>query len=1520
MAIRCGIDLGTTYSAISFFETYNNRVGRIDLNSADGANIIRSAVYYPDQNQSPVVGETAINAAKKFPERVIVGIKRSMGTDFKTTPIDGVRYTPQQVSAEILKTVVKDAEMFLGEEVKEVVITVPAYFGDNERAATEEAGKLVGLNVVALLPEPHAAALAYCIEKVTDIENKYLLVYDLGGGTFDVTLIHTTRKDDTDNKIKLDIKTLCKDGNASLGGLDWDRALAEIVAEKVMQQYQVDVWADPKNEAVLLENCEKAKRHLSRDISVSVIADLANHEVEVTTSEFEDRTRDLLLQTQMLLEQVVEDAEKQHNISKDQIEIMLAGGSIKMPMVPKMIEGVMGKPPFRHGNPELLVTMGAAYWAHLLAGDTVVVLDKDDQGMDELRRLAQTSCQVDNTLADRFLKDYMDSRNLKKDKGLILIDMVENFTADSELGRISLNWRLPKANFERVEIVREIESPVNGKKTSKETKPIYQGMATSFVDTSAIAGTRYIYHAYSFNQGEKSTSSVSVSAVCLGEVLNPKAEWENGRVNITWELPGKGASVIVFRRKDAAPSVHQGMATNAVTEQVYRGAGTSLQDTKIDEGETYHYRIVVDFGNGLLTQGKDVQVTIPKAPPDVSSLTASYNHQQGKDVVLLKWEKVGKQNVKYVVVRREGNVAPCRVSEGTVIVETGQTAYLDEKVIPGCRYIYAVFTKAGELYSHKGTASPPVNIVAEVSGLEATTGDGTVQLKWKTPANVSRVLICRSLNPPQNYKDGTIVPLTGEGHAQDTGLRNNLGYNYLVCCVYRPDGIDEIVSCGIRISAIPVRLPDPVQDFNVRAEGKQIACSWKPLDYGGKVVVLSSAQPHNLVLGQRLNTDELRRLEEKLATNRIIVNQDRSADDVNPDPEKPYYSVFTVAGQHVVAGGTGACVICPDVTDLSLSSTQNGVILRWVWPKDCPAVMVVCSTNTYPQGPEDPNVRCIYVTRTEYKSAGEKFVHSISEARGRIYYAVYAQAFGGRKQFFSPGTESTCRAEIQWGPWMTLRYRLSPGQKIHKGKEMLLSWSIEDPFSDFGGFMLRANNSGVPSSQNDGIELFRWIPEKNQIAGNHEIWISLEPVQKKQWTHFFCKAMAVDPAHQHSTLIIHPNTCIPISSKGEMHSLSTFRVKLKHFRAPRKITCPYHFEKFPIKEMLFTTYNGDKPIKGKYSWLDWLMGKPPQPPIDKQGKRYPLKVCPNEECKDKKLPYTAGNQESLVIGIIGAKFSGKSHYIASMIQRLESQVGADFNASLLPVSDETSNRYKNEFYNYLQNNFEIPTTIGTPLPLIYDLSIAFPGSNEIRAVTLALYDTAGENFNNENTVNEIMQYLQVASGIIFLIDPLQWSSVREVTPKSVNLPDSDKMADPNTIISRVLIELQNRKVIKEGGRLSIPVAVVLTKCDVLCTAGWIEKNRLWNTDARHIGSFDLEIHNDMAGMMSEYLQKWDHGAQATYNTVKGRFSKYAFFGTSATGCASDPTTRQYKYVSPWRVEDPLLWLLAELGVIPVKNG
>ncbi len=1139
-----------------------------------------------------------------------------------------------------------------------------------------------------------------------------------------------------------------------------------------------------------------------------------------------------------------------------------------------------------------------------------------DELMDSLRKNQATkACHVDNALADRFLVDYMRERGLKKDGIVEQPGLMEDFTAVSGLGKVSLHWTPAKDKWDEVEIVRSEVSLASGKKGSKKETTVYRGRdETSFVDGGVAAGVRYEYSAHSIFRKIKDTDNdIVVQAVCLGEVLTAVAAWQEGRMHLSWELPGKGVSVLIFRSTQGAPEIR--MEPNGPTpadqaaEQVYRSGGTSWNDMKVAEGVTYHYRLVADFGQNLFTEGVVVQATVPQPPPPVAALTATYSRNpDGTDIVYLDWPPAPGP-MEYVVVRRDGNTPAAQVGEGKIIITTSQTRHLDEDVVAGSRYTYAVFTRLGDLYSRTGTTTLPVDILAEVTDLKANVADGTVELEWQTPPNVTNVRVRRSLNLLRDHNDGTPVKLIGTGHAKDDGLRNGQLYHYLVCCGYKPDGTTEVFCPGVRITVVPVKPPEqPIQDFAAQAQVFEIVLTWTPPTDGQVVIARSAAEPQEFPFGKRLTAEEV-----NVLGKRIVTTESGRAVDTQPDSSQPYYSIFTLVGPYAISGGTQ--IACVDVGELKLLANRESLILRWTWPPGCKAVKVARRANTWPENPDDQQALRITCTRAEYKAAGDQFLDKIEAGSIKYHYVVYAQV-AGAPDCFAPGIEPGCRAHIQWEHWMTLRYGLSqPGKGSHKGKDILLSWDVETPFPNFAGFVLIASQTGIPVSASDGVEIYRWEPGAEPVEGSHEAWVSLAPIQQRRWARFFCKALALDPAQRHATLIIHPNVCVPISDTGEMGFDKPAALKQRYSPGiPRTVICPQCFDEFPLERMLFDAYGGEA-MTARHTWLDRVLSRPPQPPQNKQGQLLTRKLCPNHQHV---LPFTAGAQTSLVIGLIGAKFSGKSHYIASLIKRLESQVGSDLQAGLLPVTDETQERYQRDFYKPLfGNGLELPVTVGAPSPLIYDLTIdgRLFGEKRNRAVTLAFYDTAGENLQDANIARQMVQYLKVASGIMFLVDPLQVQEVREQLPASVQPPMLDQEAAPNQIIANVLQLLENGEVVKANTPLSIPVAVALTKCDVLRDAGLIDANRLWSTDKRHIGYFDAEAHQDMVGMMGEYFQRWDPGA---YSNIQQRFSRHAFFGVSATGCASDQATRRYKFISPWRVEDPLLWLLAELGVIPVR--
>ena len=371
-----GIDLGTTYSAVSSYSPRQEFVETLPLTKISDGSTVPSVVYYPEKGD-PVVGNSALSVKSFQSERVIEAIKKAMGENppWKRV-IDGKNLTAESVSSEILKAVFACAESTVSKDDRRVVITVPAHFQDPHLEATRRAGEMAGLEVMALLPEPHAAALAFTVERVSnvvedqteDLTNQHLLVFDLGGGTLDVALIRIAT-DDASAASSFKFETLTKSGHRALGGLNWDAKLKEAVLEKFRDEADDDEYDQQTNGPMFHPELEKrietAKRSLTDLEQVGVTVGFRN--IMISREEFEDATSGLLMQCQSKLEEVLEDAKENHGVRTDQLKVVMAGGSTKMPQIPEMIKSVTGTEPLESRNPDLLVTVGAAYWAHVLA-------------------------------------------------------------------------------------------------------------------------------------------------------------------------------------------------------------------------------------------------------------------------------------------------------------------------------------------------------------------------------------------------------------------------------------------------------------------------------------------------------------------------------------------------------------------------------------------------------------------------------------------------------------------------------------------------------------------------------------------------------------------------------------------------------------------------------------------------------------------------------------------------------------------------------------------------------------------------------------------------------------------------------------------------------------------------------------------------------------------------------------------------------------------------------------------------
>ena len=366
MARAVGIDLGTTNSVVAVLEGGEPTV----IANAEGFRTTPSIVAFTKDGEV-LVGETAKRQAVTNVDRTIASVKRHVGTTW-TQEIDDKKYTAQEISARILGKLKRDAETYLGEKVTDAVITVPAYFNDAERQATKEAGEIAGLNVLRIINEPTAAALAYGLDKGK--EDELILVFDLGGGTFDVSLLEVGKDDDFST-----IQVRATAGDNRLGGDDWDARLVDYLAKQFKETTGVDVTGDKIAKQRLKEAAEQAKKELSTSMSATVQLPYlsltengpANLDETITRAKFEELTADLLERTRKPFEDVIKEAK----IKLAEIDhIVLVGGSTRMPAVAELVKKLAGKDANKGVNPDEVVAVGASLQAGVLMGERKDVL------------------------------------------------------------------------------------------------------------------------------------------------------------------------------------------------------------------------------------------------------------------------------------------------------------------------------------------------------------------------------------------------------------------------------------------------------------------------------------------------------------------------------------------------------------------------------------------------------------------------------------------------------------------------------------------------------------------------------------------------------------------------------------------------------------------------------------------------------------------------------------------------------------------------------------------------------------------------------------------------------------------------------------------------------------------------------------------------------------------------------------------------------------------------------------------
>ncbi|AWZ48800.1 molecular chaperone DnaK [Clostridiaceae bacterium 14S0207] len=452
MAKIIGIDLGTTNSCVAVMEGGDPVV----IPSSEGARTTPSVVSF-QADGSRLVGQVAKRQAITNPDKTIISIKRYMGTDHKTT-IDGKDYTPQEISAMVLQKLKADAEAYLGETVTEAVITVPAYFNDSQRQATKDAGKIAGLNVRRIINEPTAASLAYGLDKMDS--NQKILVYDLGGGTFDVSILELG-----DGVFEV----LATNGDTKLGGDDFDQKVMDHIAETFKAENGIDLRNDKMALQRLKEAAEKAKIELSSSTQTNInlpfiTADATGPkhiDMNITRAKFNELTSDLVQRTIEPIKKALSDANLNIN---DVDKIILVGGSTRIPAVQEAVKNFTGKEPSKGVNPDECVASGAAIQAGVLTGEVKDVLLLDvtplTLGIETLGGVATPLIERNSTIPAKKSQIFSTAADGQTSVEIHVVQGERQMAADNKtLGRFTLSGIAPAPRgIPQIEVTFDIDA------------------------------------------------------------------------------------------------------------------------------------------------------------------------------------------------------------------------------------------------------------------------------------------------------------------------------------------------------------------------------------------------------------------------------------------------------------------------------------------------------------------------------------------------------------------------------------------------------------------------------------------------------------------------------------------------------------------------------------------------------------------------------------------------------------------------------------------------------------------------------------------------------------------------------------------------------------------------------------------------------------------------------------------------------------------------------------------------------
>ncbi|GAB4568835.1 MAG: hypothetical protein Kow0077_00350 [Anaerolineae bacterium] len=979
-----------------------------------------------------------------------------------------------------------------------------------------------------------------------------------------------------------------------------------------------------------------------------------------------------------------------------------------------------------------------------------------------------------------------------------------------------------------------------------------------------------------------------------------------------------GAREIVRRIEHMLPTLDIAGQRRTIDEALARTEAALEEARQADrrgEDVVEHYQQIL-WDCRDCQAARDALAQTPPAPPETLSVTVSSR------VVRLQWESSPSAGVAYTVVRRTGTwpVAP---GDGEQLATLPGTTFDDTDVPPGLPVYYAVYAnREGVLSTEAARSTAPVLLTAEVTHLTAQIDDGLVRLRWQAPPNAIRVEVRRGEErPPRTLDEGHRLRVFGLNDSVDTGLQNGHTYYYTVFAVFQAADGQAIASEGVSIRATPQTPPAPITDLDIRARrrGKQreLHISWAPLTKGEAVLVHSPAPPPlqaGIVIPQETLT----------AYGEVIAAPRNEAVLPLPGGGVVYLTPAILFQEMAYIGATQVYTALEDVRNVRARNLGFALELHWDWPEGCRTALVAYHHTHFPAA-SDPDAARITVTRAEYDRQGRFLIQQ--PAPVDYYIAVYAAVPRDNTVLFSPGREPSSRVRISLSSRITVSYTLSQARRLRGRGPVTLTITAEGT-GTLPEMVVIHRLDRLPIRRDDGVPVLRIAPQVLD-APQTILTAELDGSTGGYFRLFLSDDSAYEARNGHVRLLLPPDEYYQPASpeRGGLLDGLTGGDSL--------ITCPFCFTRFSPAEAMFRCTNprcqgrAEDPTYAEYQGL---MSSPTMGRVfvgsAENGSRRRTRPARSATCPDcaqlthqrvcptchYELLYDAGQTEERTIAILGGRGTGKSNYIAMLINRLENDIGAHLNAGVRALGDRTRERYERDFYTPLfRRNQVIPPTrtagvdISTRTPLVFRITFSSG-----KVANLVIFDTAGEDMQSLEAISTEARYLLFADALIFLLDPLQISAVRERIATR-DLPPIDPGAEPEYIVGR-LRELYDQEFgLRTRDRITKPVAFTLSKVDMLYPL--LDPGSGLFRTGEHFDGLNLRDLGSVHAEIAAYLRAW---LGPRFDTlVRTNFANYHYFGVSSFGKPPEGPAGQQTIASaaPIRVEDPILWIFYAFGLI-----